>query len=126
MHKAIQSAEPAAYTLKGLRTAPVLGPYKPVFEQLTAENERMPWKQCYMGHKIFELLQAPGYAGSEPSVRRNVAPYRQAGQRHAVYVLDELGYIPFSPTGAHLMCQFCSSLFGDHMAPVSVITLPGE
>jgi DNA replication protein DnaC len=26
-------------------------------------------------------------------------------------VVDELGFIPFSPTGAHLMFQFCSSLY---------------
>ena len=86
VQKAIRSAEPAAYTLQVPRPAPVLGPYKPVIEQLLAENERMPRKQRYTGHKIFELLQAQGYAGSEPSVRRYVAQCRQQGQRRAVYL----------------------------------------
>jgi hypothetical protein len=70
VQKAIQSAEPAVYTLRVPRPAPVLGPYKLVIEQFLAENERMPRKQRDTGQKIFELLQAQGYAGREPSVRR--------------------------------------------------------
>ncbi len=31
--------------------------------------------------------------------------------RHHLIVLDELGFIPFSPTGAQLMFQFCSTLY---------------
>lgn len=31
--------------------------------------------------------------------------------KHRVIVLDELGFIPFSPTGAHLIFQFCSALY---------------
>jgi DNA replication protein DnaC len=31
--------------------------------------------------------------------------------RHQLIVLDELGFIPFTPTGAHLMFQFCSALY---------------
>jgi DNA replication protein DnaC len=30
--------------------------------------------------------------------------------RHQLIVLDEFGFIPFSPTGANLLFQFCSSL----------------
>ena len=30
--------------------------------------------------------------------------------RHQLIVLDEFGFIPFSPTGASLLFQFCSSL----------------
>jgi transposase len=86
VEKAIQSAAPAAYTLQVPRPAPVLGPYKPVIEQLLAENEHMPRKQRYTGHKIFTVLQAQGYAGSEPSVRRYVAQCRQEGKRRAVYL----------------------------------------
>jgi transposase len=86
VQKAIRSAGPAAYTLQVPRRAPVLGPYKPVIEQLLAENERMPRKQQYTGQKIFALLQAQGYAGSEPSVRRYVAQCRQQGQRRAVFL----------------------------------------
>ena len=31
--------------------------------------------------------------------------------RHRLIVLDELGFIPFSPTGAQLVFQFCSTLY---------------
>jgi len=31
--------------------------------------------------------------------------------KQRVIVLDELGFIPFSPTGAHLIFQFCSALY---------------
>jgi DNA replication protein DnaC len=31
--------------------------------------------------------------------------------KHHLIVLDELGFIPFSPSGAHLIFQFCSSLY---------------
>jgi len=86
VQKAIQSAAPEAYTLREPRLAPVLGPYKPVIERLLAENARMPRKQRYTGHKIFTLLQAQGYAGREPSVRRYVAQCRQEGQQRAVYL----------------------------------------
>ena len=86
VYKAIASAEPSAYTLRGPRSAPVLGPLKSVIEQLLAENERMPRKQRYTAHKIFEVLQAAGYRGSEPSVRGYVAQCRKAGPRRAVYL----------------------------------------
>jgi DNA replication protein DnaC len=31
--------------------------------------------------------------------------------KHRLIVLDELGFIPLSPTGAHLVFQFCSALY---------------
>ncbi len=34
-----------------------------------------------------------------------------AALKQRVIVLDELGFIPFSPTGAHLIFQFCSALY---------------
>lgn len=84
--KAIQSAQPSAYSLRVPRSAPVSGPFKPLIEQLLAENERMPRKQRYTAHKIFEVLQAAGYPESEPSVRGYVAQCRKAGQGRTVYL----------------------------------------
>jgi transposase len=86
VQKAIQSAEPSRYTLRVPRAAPVLGPYKPLIKQLLAESEHMPRQQRYTGYTIFAALQAQGYAGSEPSVRRYVAQCRQEGRRRAVYL----------------------------------------
>ena len=30
--------------------------------------------------------------------------------RHQLIILDEFGYVPFSPTGAQLLFQFCAAL----------------
>jgi len=85
VEKALASAS-ATYQMAQPRPAPVLGPFKPRIDQLLAENETLPRKQRYTGHKIFERLQAEGYAGSEPSVRAYVGHQRQALRRPAVYL----------------------------------------
>lgn len=80
VEKALESAEPASYTLTAGRPAPVLGPYQAQIDALLAENERLPRKQRYTSHKIYEALQAAGYGGSESNVRRYIAA-RLRGRR---------------------------------------------
>ena len=36
--------------------------------------------------------------------------FLEAALRHKLIILDELGYVPFTPTGAQLLFQFCSAL----------------
>lgn len=79
-------AEPERYTLKGSRRAPVLGPYKARIEALVAESEQLPRKQRYTGYKIFEMIWAEGYRGSESSVRHYVAQVRKKRRRPKVYL----------------------------------------
>ena len=79
--KALGAAEPAPYTLKAPRVAPVLGPYKERIVALLAENAQLPRKQRYTSHKIYEQLFAAGYRGSEANVRTFVARVRR-DQRH--------------------------------------------
>ena len=86
VRKAIASAEPEQYTLKVPRPAPVLGPYKARIDALLAENERLPRKQRYTGHKIFLTIRDEGYAGSGSSVRRYVAQRRKEKKRPKVYI----------------------------------------
>ena len=78
IRKAIDHAQPEGYMLKGLRTAPVLAPYKPKIDKLIIESEQMPRKQRYTGHKIYQLVQAEGYQGSEGNVHHYVSQQRQA------------------------------------------------
>jgi len=40
-----------------------------------------------------------------------VTPFLQKMLRHHLIVIDELGFIPFTNTGAQLMFQFCSTLY---------------
>jgi len=84
--KAIASPESGPYTLTKPRPAPVLGPYTARIDELLSENERMPRKQHYTGHKIYELICAAGYTGSESGVRRYIGQRRRERRRPKVYL----------------------------------------
>ena len=84
--KALQSEQAPEYTLRKLREAPRLGPYQKQLDKLLEENGRLPKKQRYTGHKLFELLQAQGYAGSESSVQMYAVRWRKAHKRPATFL----------------------------------------
>jgi transposase len=84
--KAIASPEGESYTLTKERPAPVLGPYKARIDELLTESERMPRKQRYTGHKIYEIITADGYTGSESGVRRYIGQRRREKRRPKVYL----------------------------------------
>jgi len=84
--EAIESAEAKEYTLREPRRAPVLGPYKARIDELLAENERLPPKQRYTGHKIYEDIYGRGYQGSESSVRRYIGLRRRDKKKRQVYM----------------------------------------
>jgi transposase len=84
--KAIESAEPATYTLKQPRQAPVLGAHKARIDELLEENERLPRKQRRTCHKIYEEIEADGYRGSESRVRGYIAEKRRAKKKRKVYI----------------------------------------
>jgi transposase len=84
--KAIASPEGEPYTLTSPRSAPVLGSYTKQIDELLAESEQMPRKQRYTGHKIYELIQAEGYTGSESGVRRYIGQRRREKRRPKVYL----------------------------------------
>lgn len=86
VRKAIASATPASYTLTVSRPAPVLGSYKERIRELLAENERLPRKQRYTGHKIYQIIQKEGYTGSESTVRGYIAQQRREKKRPKVYI----------------------------------------
>jgi len=80
--------EPAipAYTLTVSRVAPKLGEYKAQIEKLLGENAKLPRKQRYTAHTIYQALLALGYTGSEVSVRRHVAQVRQRDGKREVFL----------------------------------------
>lgn len=84
--KALQGAEPGKYALKEPRPAPVLGQYKERIEALLQESEGLPRKQRYTGHRIYELIWAAGYRGSEASVLGYVSRQRRAKRQVAVFL----------------------------------------
>jgi DNA replication protein DnaC len=47
----------------------------------------------------------------EAEETHRVPKFLNGALKHRLIVLDELGFIPFSATGAHLIFQFCSALY---------------
>jgi transposase len=86
VRKAIDHAQPEGYRLKEPRSAPVLAGYKARIDELIVESEQMPRKQRYTGHKIYQLVQAEGYQGSEGSVQHYVSRERRARKHQQSYL----------------------------------------
>lgn len=92
INKALQRAEGGRYEQSQAREAPVLGPYKAKIDELLAAGAKMPRKQRYTAHKIYEVLQAEGYTGSESGV--HVYVWRKRNQDHRPEVFLPLEYGP--------------------------------
>ena len=86
IRKALDHAQPEGYQLKQERPAPVLAAYKQKIEELILESGQLPRKQRYTGHKIYQLLQAEGYQGSESNLQRYVSQQRKAGKKRQAYL----------------------------------------
>jgi len=86
VNKALRAEQPPEYTLKQPRPAPRLGPYKARLDELLAENAHLPKKQRYTAHKLFTMLQAEGYQGSEASVQMYGVRWRKARRRPETFL----------------------------------------
>lgn len=86
IRKALDSAEHQPYTLRKPKPAPKLGPYKEKIDELLAKERQLPPKQRYSTKKIFELMEAEGYSGSESNLRRYVGRKRRELKRPAIFV----------------------------------------
>lgn len=84
--KAIESAGPVTYTLSEPRAAPILGPFKQRIDDLLSENDHLPRKQRYTGHKIYQVIAADGYRGSESTVRGYIGQRRRERRHPKVYL----------------------------------------
>jgi transposase len=86
IRKAIVNPSPKPYTLNQPRAAPVLGPYKQRITELLDESDRQRRKQRYTAHRIFELLKAEGYPGSEGAVQNYVGQQRRHRKKRTAYL----------------------------------------
>jgi transposase len=84
--RALRADQPPAYTVSQPRQAPRLGPFKARLEELLTENRHLPRKQRYTAHKLFQLIQAEGYCGSEASVQAYAVRWRKANKRPATFL----------------------------------------
>lgn len=92
IRKAITHAGPPGYQLKEPRPARVLGPYQTRIKALLDESDQQRRKQRYTAHRIYELLVAEGYAGSEGAVHNYVSQQRR--QRKVRPAFLPLAYEP--------------------------------
>ena len=84
--KAVDNQPPQPYRLTKAKPSPVFGPYRARADELLAENAHLPRKQQYTAHKIYELLQAEGYQGSEVRVRLHMTQWNKAHQAPALFL----------------------------------------
>lgn len=86
IRKALESAEHQPYRLSRPKAAPKLGPYKEQIDEMLKKERNLPRKQRYTTHKIYELMEAQGYSGSESSLRRYVGKRRRELRRPAIFI----------------------------------------
>jgi transposase len=86
IQKALSDASPRTYHLTQPRPAIVFGPFQLRVEELMTQNERLPRKQRYSSHKIFETLQAEGYKGSESRIRQYIGAWRHTHQAPKLFL----------------------------------------
>jgi DNA replication protein DnaC len=67
---------------------------------------------CRQGHRV-RFYTAAGLVNELISAQdeHRLQKFLASALRHQLIVLDELGFIPFSASGAQLIFQFCSTLY---------------
>jgi len=86
IEKAITNQLHNPYRLTRSKPSPIFGPYQARVEALLCQNEQMPRKQHYTVNRIFEVIQAEGYQGSESRIRQYVAARRAVTQTPEVFL----------------------------------------
>jgi transposase len=86
VRKALQDPGPREYKPKSWRKKPVLGPYRERIDALLDESERQPRKQRFTARRIYQLIRAEGYRGSESTVRRYVGKKRELMRQSQAYL----------------------------------------
>lgn len=86
VRKAIAQAMPARYTQHAPRPAPKLDAFRARILALLDEQEHQPRKQRYTGVRIFQILQAEGYTGSDSHLRASIGQLKQRRQRPKTFL----------------------------------------
>ena len=86
IRKVIVNPVPQPYQLKKPKKAPVIGPYKQKIKDLLEDSDKLPRKQRYTAHKIYELLKKDGYERSEGSIHNYVSQQRRKRKRRQAYL----------------------------------------
>ena len=68
VRKALEHPVPEKYQLGQPKKAKVLGEYQQRILDLLKESDKLPRKQRYTAHKIYELVRDEGYSGCEGNI----------------------------------------------------------
>jgi transposase len=68
VRKALEHPIPEKYHLGQAKKAKVLGQYQQRILDLLEESEKLPRKQRYTAHKIYEIVEKEGYTGCEGNI----------------------------------------------------------
>src|SRR5438445_2679642 len=86
IRKAIDKVQRQPYQLVRPKPAPVFGAFQHHVDELLATNETLPPKQRYTTHKIYEVLVAEGYQGSESRIKLYVTQWKREHQPPHVFL----------------------------------------
>jgi transposase len=92
IRQVLKEPQPRPYTRTKDPPAPVLGPFKPIIEQILADDEQAPPKQRHTAAQIHRRLQAEhDYPGSYDQVRRHVARLRKRHRETFIPLVHDPG-----------------------------------
>lgn len=86
VRKAIAQAMPARYTQRVPRSAPKLDAFRERIIALLDEQALQPRKQRYTGVRMFQILQAEGYTGSDSYLRAYIGQLKHRRQRPKTFL----------------------------------------
>ena len=117
--KALAQPEPTPATPRGLRSAPVFGPFRDLVEGILAADETAPPKQRHTAPQICRRLQTEhGYTGSYDQVRRYVQQRRR--QRRETFIpLEHRPGVRAEADFGHIHVDFPD---GRRLVPVLLVT----
>ena len=76
-----------SYQLTQPKPAFVYGqPFQARVEALLLQNDQLPRKQRYSSRKMFEILRAEGYEGSESRIRQYIAAWKRTHQTPRLFL----------------------------------------
>ena len=86
VRKALEHPIPEKYHLGQPKKAKVLGEYQERILKLLEESEKLPRKQRYTAHRIYELVEAEGYTGSEGNIHNFICRIRKKLEAGKAYL----------------------------------------
>jgi transposase len=91
IRKALERPVPDRYQLSQPRRSNVMGQYRQRILDLLEESEKLPRKQRYTAHRIFEILREEGYIGCEGNIHNFICRTKKklkAGQAYLPLEFD--------------------------------------